>query len=225
MKKFLILLWAFGLVLGITISPQAALVTITFDEPGINAYVEGVTGTHLLDDAVTQVYNQGDGDLITNQYASLGLNWIVNPSTQQPHNEVTMGEMFNNEFDVGVGNQILWYNGSTVEGNIQLDFLADSLAFDYRKPSDTDPFYVRLYNGTDEIYYSNVLYAIGAWQTFNYDGASGNFDRILMYGPKKFVIDNLEVNAVPIPSSLWLLGSGLGLLPLFRSRTRKHGIS
>jgi len=109
-----------------------------------------------------------------------------------------MGEMFNNEFDIGADNQILWYNGTTVEGNIELDFLADSLAFDYRKPSDTDPMQVKLFAGATEVYDSGVFNGEPAWRTFTYTAAdpSGYFDRILMYGPKKFLIDNLEVNAL-----------------------------
>jgi hypothetical protein len=198
MKKLFVLLCVFTLVVGLTMSARAALVRITFDEDGINAYIDGVTSTHLLDDGVTVVYDQGDGDLVTDQYASLGVNWIVDPNTT--YNEVTMGEMFNNEFDIGSDNQVLWYNGTTVEGNIQLDFLADSLAFDYRKPSDTDPMQVKLFAGATEVYDSGVFNGEPFWQTFTYTASdpSGYFDRIQMYGPnnKKFVIDNLEVNAL-----------------------------
>lgn len=182
MKKFLILLCSLILVLAVTMSAHAALMRITFDEEGIS---EGGCPP------------QGSGDLITDQYLDLGVEWIVDPGTEQPHNEVTLGECFNQQFDIGSDNQILWYNGNPVEGNIQLDFLADSLAFDYRKPSSSDPVHVKLYNGLTEVYDSGDFDAIGSWQTFTYNAGdlNGYFDRIQMYSPKKFVIDNLEVNA------------------------------
>jgi hypothetical protein len=184
MKKKAILLCTFTLVLAVTMSARAALVTITFDEDGISA------GTNQTTDP---------GDTITTQYNSApmvwGVEWVNNPT-----NMVTLGDYFNNPFDIGTGNQILWYNGTTVEGNIQLDFLADSLAFEYRKPSDTDPMQVKLFAGPTEVYDSGVFNGEPFWQTFTYTAAdpSGYFDRILMYGPnnKKFVIDNLEVNAL-----------------------------
>jgi hypothetical protein len=185
MKKSLILLCALTLAVGMTMSASAELVTITFDEEGISA---------------GGCPPQGSGDLITDQYADWGVEWIVDPDTEQPHNEVTRGECFNNAFDIGSDNQILWYNGNPVEGNIQLSFLANHLAFDYRKPSDTDPAQVKLYNGLIEVYDSGVFSAIGEWQTFTYNAAdpSGYFDRIQMYSPenKKFVIDNVEVNVL-----------------------------
>jgi hypothetical protein len=209
MKRMIVFLCALMMAFGTAMPASAALVTITFDEPGISP--GSVPGT------------QGDGDLITDQYAAWGVNWIVDSITTQPHNEVTVGEWFNNPFDIGSANQILWYNGNPVEGNIQLDFPADSLAFDYRKPSDSDPMNVELYNGLNKIYESGIFYAEGFWKTFTYDGSNGAFDRVLMFGPKKFVIDNLEINAVPIPSALLLLGSGL--IPVVIRRVRKRSAS
>ena len=186
MKKFLILLCALSLVVALTMSASAELVTITFDEEGISANCPP----------------QGAGDLITDQYLDLGVEWIVDPITEQPHNEVTRGECFNQQFDIGSDNQVLWYNGNPVEGNIQLDQPADFLRFLYRKPSSTDPVQVQLYNGDDPdpVYDSGAFNAIAEWQTFTYNATdpSGYFDRIQMYSPtnKKFVIDNLEVNTV-----------------------------
>jgi hypothetical protein len=186
MKRFLILLCSLTLVLAVTMSASAEPVIITFDEEEISANCPP----------------QGFGDLITDQYLGLGVEWIVDPISEQPHNEVTRGECFNQPFDIGSNNQILWYNGTTVEGNIQLDFLADSLAFDYRKPASDDQVQVKLYNGLNVVYDSGVFWAHGYWQTFVYNATdpSGYFDRIQMYGPenKKFVIDNLEVEPVPV---------------------------
>jgi hypothetical protein len=184
MKKFLILLCALSLVLAVTMSARAALVTITFDEEGISANCPP----------------QGSGDLITIQYLDLGVEWIVDPITEQPHNEVTRGECFNQQFDIGSENQVLWINGSPVEGNIELDLLAGALVFDYRKPSGTasDPVQVKLYNGLAEVYDSGIFSAIGEWQTFTYNAtdSSGSFDRIVMSSTHKFVIDNLVLNRV-----------------------------
>lgn len=214
MKRMIVFLCALAMALGTAMPASAALVTITFDEPGISAG----GGPDPLNPV------QGCGDLITNQYAAWGVNWIVDPASTQPHNEVTLGEWFKNAFDIGSDNQILWYNGSTIGGNIQLDVLADSVSFRYRKPSDTDPIQVKLYNGSTEVYDSGVFDAIGSWQIFSYIAldSSDYFDRIWMYSPdpynKKFVIDDLQVNMVPIPSALLLLGSGL--IPVVIRRAR-----
>jgi hypothetical protein len=221
MKKFLIMLCAFGLVLGMTMSAHAALVTIAFDEQGISA-----GGGPDPENPV-----QGYGDLITDQYAALGVHWIV--SGTDPYadntNEVTVGEWFNNPFDIGSDNQILWYTcelrDPMLKGDIRLDFLADSLAFDHRRPADQPrPLYVDLYHGADLVS-ALISETTGEWRTVEYDGSSGSFDRIVMSCSHKFVIDNLEVNPVPIPASLWLLGSGLGLLPLLRSRIGRRAKS
>jgi hypothetical protein len=48
--------------------------------------------------------------------------------------------------------------------------------------------------------------------------ASGGTDAGLNGGGQNFVLDALEVNVVPIPASLWLFGSGLGLLAWVRRR-------
>jgi hypothetical protein len=61
MKKLLFTMAALILSLGLTMSAQAALVTITFDEPGISA---GPTSDRY------------DGTQVDNQYASLGVTWV-----------------------------------------------------------------------------------------------------------------------------------------------------
>ena len=214
MKKFLIFLCSLTLVLAVTMSASAGLVTITFDEEGISANCPP----------------QGAGDLITDQYNTApmdwGVNWIVtgtDPYTDNT-NEVTRGECFNNTFPDTGHDQILWYNSeySGLKGEIQLDFLANHLAFDYRRPAQARDVYVTLYNGDVEVWATDPpLTADAYWQTFEHDAVdpSGYFDRILMNSTHKFVIDNLEVNPLVIDKvrgvkepgeKIRIIGSGFG---------------
>jgi hypothetical protein len=216
MKSVIVFLCALTMVLGAAISASAALVTITFDEPGISA-----GGGPDPDNP-----EQGYGDVITDQYASLGLHWVVSGS--DPYldntNEVTVGEWFNNSFDIGSDNQVLWYNcelrDPALKGDIRLDFAADYLAFNHRRPAtQTRDLYIDLYYGVDPV--STLIgETTGEWRTFVYDGSDGSFDRIVMSCTHKFVIDNLEINAVPVPSALLLLGSGLVPVLIRRAKRR-----
>ena len=200
MKKLLTLLCALTLVLPVTMSASAELVTITFDEEGISA---------------GGCPPQGAGDLITDQYAPLGVNWIVSgtdPNTDNT-NEVTRGECFNNAFDIGSDNQILWYTcelkDPPLKGDIQLDFLANYLAFDHRRPAaQARPLSVDLYNGADLVT-ALTAETTGEWRTFEYDGSSGSFDRIVMSCGYKFVIDNLVLNRVTACTRCDLNGDGV----------------
>jgi hypothetical protein len=62
----------------------------------------------------------------------------------------------------------------------------------------------------------------GQWQTFNFDSQWSNLIAVDLYGERvadmDYAIDNVVVNAVPIPAAVWLFGSALGLLGWLRRR-------
>lgn len=223
MKKLLIVTAAAcAFVCGMVISTQAALVEITFDEPGISA-----TTPRGFSDP------RQNGDTITTQYTtSDGITWINNPSTGLFNpNYVTTGAEFP---DAGVpaladgfysdGN-ILWAFENVFW--IGLDSPSTSVSFDYRRPKQGGSISVNLYNwdGTgslpapinaapysfnwtaDDATYDN-------WTFCSIDAPPQEFNIISITGNNKFVIDNLSVNMVPIPASFWLLATGL--IPLIR---------
>lgn len=57
------------------------------------------------------------------------------------------------------------------------------------------------------------------WLVFSYDGSFGTFDRVRFTGAEKFVIDNLSVTTVPVPASMLLLAAALPLLRRGRARS------
>lgn len=186
MKKLFTLAAALALIFGIALSAQAARITITFDEDGISL-----------------------GDRITDQYAAYGIHWDAAYS-----NVVTSGADFSNAFTSD--GQILWYDTKPANGTIQLDTPTEYVSFDFRRPSAADPIYLKMYNTATGFEWD--FGCIGwspnpdDWWAFKYEGLFGPFDKIEMYSPKKFLIDNLSVDtayAVPIPPSVLLLGTGL----------------
>jgi hypothetical protein len=210
MKKLLTLFVSVAVLIGWTISASAA-VMITFDESGISLE-----------------------NLITNQCASSGVTWIADPfqAGSTVANQVIngTGDYFNNTFDTY--GQILQYNSKPADGYILLNSYADFLSFQYRRPGSSGDISVALFDydpGTGTSLPVNTFdfkwspnadpYHISNWATFTYNGEEGNFNLIRMFSNNKFVIDNLAVNAVPLPASLWLLVSGL--LPLVWRRIRK----
>ena len=210
MKKLLTLFVSVAVLLGWAISANAA-VLITFDESGISLE-----------------------DLITNQYASSGVTWIANPFQVESAvgNQVVngTGAYYSNLFDTY--GQVLQYSTKPADGTILLDSYADYLSFQYRRPGSSGDISVALFDydpGTGTGLPVNTFdftwspnadpYHISNWATFTYNGEQGKFNLIRMSSKNKFVIDNLAVNAVPLPASFWLLVSGL--FPLFWRRMRK----
>jgi hypothetical protein len=193
MKKLLILACALSLVVGMTMSAQAWV--ITFDENDIELG-DTITDQYFIDDGVT--WNAAYG------------------------NTVTQGSSFPNPFTSD--GKILHY-AKPARGLIDLADPADFLKFDFRRPAESGDIYLQLYLDDTLVHdFGRIGWDDGSgWVTFTYPGTYGSYDQIDMTSDTRFVIDN--VSNVPIPASLWLLGSGLGLLPLLRSRIGKRGIS
>ncbi|MFA5907072.1 MAG: hypothetical protein WC836_24310, partial [Desulfobacula sp.] len=101
---------------------------------------------------------------------------------------------------------------------IELDFLADSFSFDHRRPSQSNTFQIEFKNAGSLVYSADVS-TIAAWNEFEYLGTNGLFDEIVMKSTNNFVIDNLQINAVPVPTSMLLLLSGL--FPIVWHRTKR----
>ncbi len=180
MKKLLFICFTAIFLLGMTMSANAALKIINFDEAGISFH-----------------------DIITNQYNDMGINFNF-------PNQITSGSSLDFENPFSSDGQILQYNSKSSEiGIINLGFLADSFVFEHRRPKSSGTFNLKLNNGTDTVYQTTVSSSGSAWTEFEYDGANGLFDQIVMYSTNKFIIDNLEINSVPVPTSLLLLVSGL----------------
>ncbi|MDT8299441.1 MAG: PEP-CTERM sorting domain-containing protein [Spirochaetaceae bacterium] len=197
MKKIFSLTATLILIFGMAWSAQAALVTITFDEEGIDF-----------------------GERITDQYADYGIHWDAAYS-----NLVTSGADFNNAFTCD--GQILQYDTKPANGTILLDTATEYMSFEFRRPSAAGSFNLAIYDassGTDVLVwdFGSIGWSGDDWLTFTYDGLFGSFDKIVMYAEKKFIIDNFTVDtaaAVPIPPSVLLLGTGLISLVFRRKRS------
>ncbi len=186
MKKMVVFLLAITAILfGTSLSAQAALVTITFDEPGIEI-----------------------GETISTQYSSQGINWSGS-------NSITVGSAFSNPFPPfdAATPKILQYDTKPTNGVIILSTIADYFSIDFRRPASAGDITLALYNGTDLVHnYGRIGWDGPDWEHYTYNGEYGNFNQIILACGNKFVMDNLEVNMVPIPASLWLLASGLIML-------------
>ncbi|MCX5806021.1 MAG: VPLPA-CTERM sorting domain-containing protein [Proteobacteria bacterium] len=231
MKKILLL--SLVLVFCMASGAGAGLVTISFDEEGISS------GTHY-----TNPHSPDPrplGDKITNQYAAKGVNWTVNPiNSGVVANVITSGYEFGYADKPGypsevfadkngnVDGHIMWYNGGFADGWIQFDHPVNSVAFDYRRPKAAGAINVQFYDYDDngnwtKIYDSGRVTADSTWRPFSQTG--NNIDAVYMsgYDPNtqsynKFVMDNFQVNMVPIPAAIWLLGSGLAGLGFIKRR-------
>lgn len=207
MKKLLVLLCVFTLVAGITMSAQAALVTITFDEAWVTS---GLTNDRY------------DGTQVDTQYSFMGVTWVDtvadDPDVLTGQGITHAGEFSGSWSD---SDNMLWNYGqggggtTPVNAPILLSVPADFFSFEFRRPNAGGSVDVQLYMSDTLVYEGNVSWTYGQdWQTFSY---SGNlFDKVVLVSGDKFNSDNYTFNMVPIPASLWLLAGGLGLLPLHR---------
>ena len=205
MKKLSTMLATVVLVLGMTLSAQAGLITITFDEAGISA---GPTTSRY------------DGTQIDTQYSGSpwGVTWvdIVTSSESMTGQGVVLPNEFNGYWTDS--DQMLYYAPTTTSGaspftaQILLTVPADFLSFEYRRPNAAGTFDVLLYSGSTLVYDDPGLSwdpVIDVdWKTFTYTGGQ-TFDKVLIWGGDKSLTDNYSFNLVPIPSAFWLLGSGL----------------
>ncbi len=193
MKKLISASAVFLMILGLTWSAQAAT-TIDFEGLG--------WGTVLSDQ-----FSVSDGITFTGS------------------NQITAGTdsgTFNRPFD-SYGD-VLQYSQQGTDLVISLTEAASSLGFIYRRPSGSGNFDVELFSNGSLVDEFNVAWSSGdttndalGWGTFLFSGA--DFDQIVLYSNNKFVIDNLTLNAVPVPGTLVLLMSGL--LPIATRYRRK----
>jgi hypothetical protein len=215
MKKMVIFLLAITAILfGTSLSGQAALVKITFDEPGITS---GPTTSRF------------DGSPIDTEYSGSpwGVTWvdIVPTSDISTGQWVTLPNEFNGYWTDS--DQMLYYATTTTSGaspftaQILLTVPADFLSFEYRRPNAGGTFDVLLYSGSTLVYDDPGLtwdpVADVNWKTFTYNGGE-TFDKVLIWGSDKSLTDNYTFNTVPIPSAFWLMGTGL----LFVIRRKKN---
>ncbi len=216
MKKMVVFLLAITAILfGTSLSAQAALITITFDEAGITS---GPTTSRF------------DGTPIDTEYSGSpwGVTWvdIVPASDISTGQWVTLPNEFNGFWTDS--DQMLYYATTTSSGaspftaQILLTVPADFLSFEYRRPNAGGTFDVLLYSGSTLVYDAPGLLSWDPvtdvnWKTFAYNGGQ-TFDKVLIWGSDKSMTDNYIFNTVPVPSAFWLLGSGL----FFMIRRRKN---
>ncbi len=123
--------------------------------------------------------------------------------------------------------------GQTVLTGIAMGFddLSTALSFEYKRPGSNASatalinviFYNTLTNGWSAVASDQITaHTTGAWLTYSAN-PSLEFNWVALVSDKKFAIDNLTftsaVAAVPIPSSLLLLGTGL--LVFVRGRKKR----
>lgn len=219
MKKFLIFLCAFTLVAGVSLSAGAAMVTITFDEPGITS-------------GDINIKDRYDGTQIDTEYTALyGITW-VDTIDDNPNEYTGQGVTLPYEFSgtwSDTGN-MLWNYGlggggtTPVNAPILLAVPANYFSFDFRKPQSSSSVDVSFYMDDVLVYAAptfiwDPLAGDNDWKTFVYDGGE-LFNKVVLDSPDKFNSDNYTFNMVPVPASLWLLASGL-VVPVVRRRKKK----
>lgn len=212
MKKLLMFMTSIVVILGITMSAQAALVTITFDEPYVTG---GVAGSG----------DRFDGSQIDTEYSSLGATWQdIYTGTSYPTYTGQVVCFPGEHSGSGWSSNYLWVYGNNAGGGVSpatavvtLSTPSDSFSIDYRRPAQTGTIEVDLYLDTILVYDGSTMTSTATWQTFT--APSVTFNQVHITQSDKTCFDNAKFNMVPIPASFWLLGAGL--LPLLRRRMKQ----
>ena len=104
------------------------------------------------------------------------------------------------------------------------DFITPSVFDGAWFSGQTSTVQLNLYSGGSLVASSSVLPTTEV-PTFLSSGYSGlvNEVQVVTSAPLLYVMDDVTYNSVPIPSAVWLLGSGLIGLVGVRRRFRKHG--
>lgn len=189
-------------VLALTIAGDpavAAIVDLTFDEPGITV-----------------------GDTITTQYAPAA-------EFTGAAADVKLASGFNNPFDGLDGQLIHFQTkSSSSTATITLAETADFLKFYFRRPSDAGSIALKLFDGANLVIDAGTIgwdpLATPGWVAFEYLGGDGVYDRVEFFAENKFVIDSVSFGTqpVPLPAPIVLLASAFaGLLRMRRKRARR----
>lgn len=220
MKKLFTMTTAFFLLFVMTLPTRAALVTITFDEPGIEYH-----------------------EIITDQYNSGAMDWGVTFSSidgdGNPTDYITVKtpvDLSNLGSDESDG-QFIHIDYKPASLLMLLDTPADYLSFEFRRPKTEQKIFLSIYDTSGGTLFKVVDSLLIGW--FPTDTASGgddwwtyiygddtsetlSFDLISVSCSNKFLMDNIRVgtiDAVPIPTSVLLLGTGL--IPLVLRRKKR----
>ncbi|MHB8969151.1 MAG: PEP-CTERM sorting domain-containing protein [Pirellulaceae bacterium] len=224
MKKLLATMTAVVLSLGLTMSAQAELVTITFDESFVNP------GT---------VNNRYDGTQVSTHYSDSsrgGVTWDdIYPSTVNSSytgQVVCMPGEFSGP-DWNTGNYLFIYGDNAGSGTsaqtayVTLSTPSDYFSIEYRRPQASGTFDFDLYLGSTRVYdgpsltwnpgdgWTKFTATSNMFQTFH------TFDKVVILENDKSSFDNLTIEPVPEPSSLVLfVGGAVALLVIRRVRCR-----